>query len=160
MKPKIAQAVRRGILIRTFPYSKRIGRAYHWTYVLRAKDKKKRELIAKGMEYAVACKRISYSNEPSKNAVLFDLAKPYKFDCRRLKRKATTNCCNLVSVACRYAGIPTPRKNTATTLPQKWEQYGFYVFRYKHGVTKLKRGDILDANVKPKVHTAVYLGEK
>lgn len=157
-KPRMAQAIRKGIRTQRFKYSKTDGRAYHWTYVLRAKDKKKRELIAQGMERAVKCGKISYSNASDKNAKLYDRVKKYKFDCLKLKKKTTTNCCNLVSVACRYAGIKTPRKNSARTLPHKWAKYGFKVIPYKHGKTKLKRGDILDASHKPKVHTAVYLG--
>lgn len=158
MRPRIAQAVRKGIVIRTLPYSKKSGSAYHWTYVLRAKDKKKRERIAQGMERAVKCKKISYSNTADRNARLFDAVKPYGFDCMKLKKKTTTNCCNLASVACNFAGIPTPRKNTASNLPSKWAKYGFRVIPYHHGKTKLLRGDILDSTIKPKVHTAVYLG--
>lgn len=157
-KHYIAQAVRKGIKKRTFPYSKKKGKAYHWTYVLRAKDKDKRELIAKGMERAVRCKKIKYSNESSRNAALFDAVKKYKFDCMKLKKTTTTNCCNLASVACRYAGIKTPRKSSSRTLPTKWKKYGFTVYKYKKGKTKLRRGDILVATIKPKVHTAVYLG--
>ena len=156
---KMAQAIRKGIRSQKFKYSRRNGTAYHWTYVLRAKDKKKRELIARGMERAVKCGKISYSNESNKNARLYDAVKKHKFDCMRLKKRTTTNCCNLASVACNYAGIKTPRKNSATTLPSKWgKMKDFKVIRYKHGKTKLKRGDILDASHKPKIHTAVYLG--
>lgn len=154
---KIAQAVRKGIQIRKFPYSKKKGTAYHWTYVLRAIDESKRDLIAKGMEKAVACKKIKYSNTKEKNASLYDAVKKYKFDCSKLKKTTTTNCCNLASVACNYAGIRTPRKNNSRTLPSKWKPYGFEVIKYKHGKTKLKRGDILVATQKPHVHTAVYL---
>lgn len=154
---KIAQAIRKGIQIRKFPYSKKKGSAYHWTYVLRAKDEPKRDKIAKGMEKAVKCGKISYSNTKEKNAALFDAVKKYGFDCSKLKKKTTTNCCNLASVACNYAGIKTPRKNNSRTLPQKWAPYGFDVIKYKHGKTKLKRGDILVATQKPHVHTAVYL---
>ena len=159
---KIAQAIRKGLQIRTFPYSKKNGTAYHWTYVLRAKDPKKRELIAQCMESAVRKKKlIKYSNESKKNAKLYDAVKGKKFNPKRLTKHTTTNCCNLVSVACNYAGIDTPRKCSATTLPQKWAKAypdDFWLFKYKKGVTRLKRGDILDANEKPKVHTAVYLG--
>lgn len=155
----IAQAVRKGIVKRRMPYNKKSGTAYHWTYVLRAKDAKKRELIARAMERAVRNKTLKYSNTAEGNAVLFDKAKKVNFDPLRVK-KATTNCCNLASVACRYAGLDTPRKSSARTLPQKWEKYGFKVIPYRHGKTKLIRGDILDASEKPKVHTAVYLGGK
>ena len=155
----MAQAIRKGIRKQKYKYAKTDGSAYHWTYVLRAKDPAKRELIAKGMEKAVRCGKISYSNESKKNAALFDAVKKYGFDCSKLKKRTTTNCCNLASVACNYAGIKTPRKSSARTLPSKWKQYGFDVIPYKRGM-KLMRGDILDASHKPKVHTAVYLGGK
>lgn len=156
---KIAQAIKKGVSIRKFPYSKKKGAAYHWTYVLRAKDPKKREKIARDMERAVKrAKYIKYSNEADSNARLYDSVKGKKFNCSMVKRRTYTNCCNLVSVACNYAGIPTPRKNSATTLPKKWAKYDFAIIPYKHGKTKLMRGDILDASIKPKVHTAVYLG--
>ena len=154
----MAQAVRKGIRKQKFKYAKTKGTAYHWTHVLRAKDAKKRDLIAQGMEKAVKCGKISYSNESKKNAALFDAVKKYGFDCSKLKKKVTTNCCNLASVACNYAGIPTPRKNSARTMVGKWEKYGFDVIPYKHGKTKLMRGDVLVASIKPKVHTAVYTG--
>lgn len=154
---KIAQAIRKGIQIRKFPYSKKKGHAYHWTYVLRAIDESKRDKIAEGMEKAVKCKKIKYSNAKDKNAKLYDAVDDLGFDCSKLKKTTTTNCCNLASVACNYAGIRTPRKNNSRTLPSKWKPYGFEVIKYKHGKTKLKRGDILVATQKPKVHTAVYL---
>lgn len=157
-KHYMAQAIRKGIRKQKFKYAKTSGKAYHWTYVLRAKDPKKRDLIAKGIERAVKCGKIKYSNESSRNAALFDAVKNKKFDCLKLTKTTTTNCCNLASVACRYAGIKTPRKSSARTLPQKWEKYGFKVIKYKPGKTKLYRGDILDATQAPKVHTAVYLG--
>jgi NADH:ubiquinone oxidoreductase subunit E len=112
--------------------------------------------IAEGMEKAVACHKISYSNESKKNAALYDAVKKYDFDCSKLKKKTTTNCCNLVSVACNYAGIKTPRKSSARTMASKWQKYGFKCCKFtgKH----LKRGYILVDNTEPKVHTAVYLG--
>ena len=91
----IAQAVRKGIRKQTYKYSKSKKSAYHWSYVLRAPDKAQRELIAKGMEKAVACGKISYSNESKKNAALFDAVKGKGFDCSKLTKKTTTNCCNL-----------------------------------------------------------------
>ena len=152
----MAQAIRRGIVKQKYTYSKSPKSAYHWSYVLRAKDKKKRSKIATGMERAVKCKKISYSNDGKKNAALYDAVKPKKFDCMKLTKRTTTNCCNLVSVACNYAGIKTPRKSSARTMASKWKKYGFYCLKFKG--TKLQRGDILVDNTEPKVHTAVYLG--
>lgn len=160
--PYIAQATTRGgIAYRKLPYSAKSGTAYHWTYVIRATDRNVRKLIAKGMINAVECKRIAYSNNSNTNAKLYDDTKRYKFNCLSLKKKSSTNCCNLASVACNFAGIRTPRKNSATTLPTKWAKVkGLKVYRYHHGKTKLIAGDILDANIKPHVHTAVYIGRK
>lgn len=153
---KMAQAVRKGIKKQTYKYSKSKKSAYHWSYVLIAKDKSKLEKIAKGMEKAVACGKISYSNSGKKNASLYDAVKGKGFDCSKLTKRTTTNCCNLVSVACNYAGIKTPRKSSARTMASKWKKYGFKCCKFtgKH----LKRGYILVDNTEPKVHTAVYLG--
>lgn len=153
---KMAQAVRKGIRKQKYKYSKSKKSAYHWSYVLRAKDKAKRNKIAEGMEKAVACHKISYSNEGKRNANLFDKVKGKGFDCSRLTSRATTNCCNLVSVACRYAGLKTPRKSSARTMMNKWPKYGFKKYRFKGKA--LQRGDILVDTTEPKVHTAVYLG--
>jgi len=153
---QMAQAVRKGIKKQKYKYSKSKKSAYHWSYVLRAKDASKRGKIAQGMEKAVACHKISYSNSGKKNAKLYDKVKNLGFDCSRLTSKATTNCCNLVSVACRYAGIKTPRKSSARSMASKWKKYGFKCIKFKKA--KLQRGDILVDNTEPKVHTAVYLG--
>ncbi len=155
---KIAQAIRKGIQTRKFIYSKKSSSAYHWTYVLRAEQVEKRHRIALGMLLAVKCKKIRYSNSTEGRSKLYDAVKPYRFNCMKLKKKTTTNCCNLVSVACRYAGIKTPKRSNSRTLPKEWKKYGFKVYRYKHGKTKLKRGDILVSTTMPCVHTAVYLG--
>jgi hypothetical protein len=40
----------------------------------------------------------------------------------------------------------------------KWKDLGFKVYKYKHGKTKLRRGDILVSTTEPKPHTAVYIG--
>ena len=155
----MAQAVRKGIRKQRFKYAKTAGTAYHWTHILRAKDPKKRELIANDMERAVKkANYIKYSNESKKNAKLYNVVDNKKFNCSKVTKRTYTNCCNLVSVACNFAGIPTPRKSSARTMPSKWAKYDFEIIPYKHGTTKLLRGDILDATIKPKVHAAVYLG--
>lgn len=153
---QMAQAIRKGIRKQAYKYSKSKKSAYHWSYVLRAKDASKREKIAKGMEKAVACGKISYSNTKAKNAALYDAVKGKGFDCSKLTKKTTTNCCNLVSVACNYAGLKTPRKSSARTMMNKWGSYGFK--KYKFTGKALQRGDILVDCTEPKVHTAVYLG--
>ena len=152
----MAQAIRKGIRKQKYVYNKSKNSAYHWSYVLRATDPQKRKLIAQGMEKAVNCKKISYSNEAAKNANLYDNVKAVGFDCSKLAKRSTTNCCNLVSVACNYAGIKIPRKSSARTMMNKWPQYGLKRYRFtgKH----LQRGDILVDCTEPKVHTAVYLG--
>lgn len=156
----IAQATRKkGIAYRKLPYTKKAGTAYHWTYVIRATNPKVRKLIAQGLINGVECKKIRYSNESNTNAQLYDDTKKYKFNCLKLKTTSYTNCCNFVSVGMRFAGIHTPRKSSARTLPQKWAKVdGLKVYRYRHGKTKLLKGDVLDASQKPKVHTVGYIG--
>jgi hypothetical protein len=150
------QAVRKGIRKQKYVYSKNKNSAYHWSYVLRAKDADKRKKIAEGIDRAVKCGKISYSNTKEKNASLYDAVKNKGFDCSKLKKRTTTNCCNLVSVACNYAGIKTPRKSSARTMATKWPKYGFKL--YKFTGKNLQKGDILVDNTEPKVHTAVYIG--
>ena len=155
----MAQAIRKGIRKQKFKYAKTDGTAYHWTYIIRAKDPKKRELIAKGMEKAVKCGKLSYSNESKKNADAWDKASKVGFDCSKLKKKGTINCINLVSIACNFAGIKTPRKSSARTAHKKWVAAlpdDLECLPYKG--TKKLRGDILTASHKPKVHAAGYLG--
>ena len=140
---------------RSFKYSSFYGSAYHWTHVLRHPDKEKRELIAKGMELAIEQKKwIRYSNG-NKSVSLFDALK-VKFKIKSLHKRVYANCCNLVSVCCRYAGLNTPRKCDSRTVPKTFK--GFTRIKYKNGM-KLKRGDILVSTTMPKCHTAVYLGD-
>lgn len=150
------QAIRKGIRKQKYVYNKSKKSAYHWSYVLRAEDPSKRKKIAEGIDKAVKCGKISYSNDSKKNAALYDAVKGKGFDCSKLTKKTTTNCCNLVSVACNYAGIKTPRKSSARTMASKWKQYGFKC--YKFTGKSLQKGDILVDNTEPKVHTAVYIG--
>lgn len=155
---KMGQAIRKGIRKQAYKYSKSRNSAYHWSYVLRAPKSAQRELIAIGMEKAVKCGKIRYSNESDSNAKLYDDVRKLHFDCSKLRKRTYTNCCNLVSVCCRYAGIDTPRKSTARTMAQKWQKYGLKCHKFTG--KNLKRGDILVDCTEPKVHTAVYLGRK
>lgn len=140
---------------RSFKYSSFYGSAYHWTHVLRHPNIEKRELIAQGMEECIKKRKyIKYSNG-KKSADLYDNVKP-KFNISKLSKKVWANCCNLVSVCCRYAGLNTPRKCDSRTVPETFKE--FTRTKYKNGM-KLKRGDILVSTTMPKCHTAVYLGD-
>lgn len=137
-----------------FKYSANSGSAYHWSYVKRASKKEKRELIAKAMELAIKNgKYIKYSNKSAKSVELYEAIKP-KFKIQDLKHKVHTNCCDLVSVCCRYAGFNTPKHNDSRYIADKW--LGLKKIKYEKGM-KLYRGDILISVNKP--HTAIYLGK-
>lgn len=148
---------KRGVHKRKFKYSAQTGSAWHWTYVIRAKNADKRKLIAKGMENAIAnSKLIKYSNASKKNTALYNAVKPYKFDCRKLKKKTTVNCSALASICARYAGYKTPRRSSSLTIHKTWKDKGFKVLKYKKGM-KLYRGDVLISTTRPSPHTAVVL---
>lgn len=158
----IAQATRKkGIAFRKLPYSRKAGTAYHWTYVIRATDPKARKAIVADAKAAVKSGKIRYSNEAATNAKLYEDTKKHKFDCSKLKKKSSTNCINYASVCCRFAGLKTPRKSSAASMVRTWKDVrGLKIIRYRHGKTKLRAGDLLDASQKPSCHVAIYIGKR
>lgn len=147
---------KKGVHKRKFAYSKKAGSAYHWTYVKRAINTKKRKLIAEGMEQAIAKKKYIKYDNGDKSTKMFDDLKPLKFNISKLAKKTYVNCCNLASICCRYAGISTPRKSSSLTLHNKWSDKDFKRLPYKEGM-KLSKGDVLISTTTPKPHTAVVL---
>lgn len=149
----IIQLTSKGVNKRSTPYNTNEGSAYHWTYVMRYPNTEVRELIAEGMEHALSAKAMIGYDNGSKSTKLFTDTKPH-YDCKRLKKKSYANCCNLVSVACRYAGIKTPKSLNSLTLHKTLTNYGFKRIKFEKGM-KLYRGDILVSSTRPKPHTAV-----
>ena len=147
---------KRGAEKRKFKYNPNVKGNYHWTYVMRYPNATKRKKIAEGMELAIKKKKyIKYSNG-SKSTKVYDYVKTLKWNIGKIAKKTYTNCCVLASVACRYAGIATPKKSSSLTLHKKWTKYGFKRIKYKKGM-KLYRGDILVCTTKYHPHTAVVL---
>lgn len=154
----IGHAQRKGLNKKTFKYSKKKSSPYHITYVIHATNDIKREKIAKCMEYAIAKKKlIKYSNSGAKSYSLYTALKKKKFDPRKLKKKAYTNCCNLVSVCCRFAGYKTPKQMSSVKLHKQFKKIkGFKVKKYKPGMV-LVRGDIIVSTTTPGAHSMVVL---
>lgn len=148
---RIIQMTRKCVGTRKFPYNADKTKSYHWTYVLRHP---KGDKIAEGMELALKTKsKIKYDNG-SKSTQLYTIMKPLKWDMSKLTKTAYVNCCVIVSIACRYAGIKTPKKCSSRTMYKQWKKYGFEIIPYKKGM-KLKRGDILTCTTQEHPHTAV-----
>ena len=127
-------------------------------YVLRAKDEKVAEKIAKNMEYACDNENIGYSQ--AKNQTLYNAVKDLGFDCSKLKVKCETDCARLVRVCVLYAGVECGDFYTAT-LKSTLEKTGkFTIFtedKYCKSSDYLKRGDILVTRTKG--HTVVVLSD-
>lgn len=124
--------------------------------LIRAKDPKAREMIAKDMEYACANKLIGY--DQSQNRTLYDVVKPLGFDCSKVKTACETDCAQLVRVCVRYAGIDCGDFYTVTEkdVLQKTGKFDIYTSaKYCKSSDYLLRGDILVT--KTKGHTVVVL---
>lgn len=148
----IGEIVKKGVRKRQFKYSSNKDSINHWTYVL-IPAPKYRDKIVEGFNKAYKKRKyISYSNG-SNSTKLYDRLKPYKFDPSELSTTTYSNCCVLVSVLCRYAGIKTPKKCSSYTIPTKWAKL-FTVKPYKNGMT-LPKGSVIVSTTKP--HTAVII---
>lgn len=152
----IGHLTHKGVHKAKYKYKNPTSSTFHWTYIVRHPRKKKRELIARGMEECLNKRKyIKYSNG-KKSVDLYDKLKP-KFNISKLSKKTWANCCNIVSVCCRYAGLKTPRKCDSRTVPKEFEKIGFKVIKYSKD-KKLYRGDILVSTTMPHCHTVIYLG--
>lgn len=116
-----------------------------WSAVFRAKDKKKRELIARAMEQACANDCIGY--DQSQRTTLYDAAKLYDFDMSKITKDVETDCSALVSVCCNAAGIVVSKDMYTGNEKKALEATGeFTVYTetdYLTAAGKLIRGDIL-----------------
>jgi hypothetical protein len=126
--------------------------------VIRAKDPKKAEKIAKNMEYACDSPYVGY--DQSQNQTLYNVVKSLDFDISKLKVKCETDCARLVRVCVKYAGINAEDFYTGTLVSTLKKTNEFEIFTdAKHCKSSdyLKRGDILVT--KTKGHTVVVLSD-
>lgn len=133
-----------------------------WQYVIRFKDSRMAEKVAKCMEMAANNNLIGY-DQYQRNTLLKE-ARKYNYDVSKVNVSCETDCSALVSVACMYAGIPesqlTLNGNCATTrtlrgiLKATGEVDIFSTPAYVSHTDRLRRGDIL---LKEGGHTAVVV---
>lgn len=128
---------------------------YGWR-VFRAKDPAKAEKIAQDMQYACDNNNIGY--DQWQNTTLYEAAKPYDFNCSKVKVPCETDCSRLVRICVLYAGIQVREFNTATE-PEALLATGQFEeltgTKYTNSSDYLKRGDILDT--RRQGHTVVVL---
>ncbi|MBO5743455.1 MAG: hypothetical protein J6R68_04150 [Clostridia bacterium] len=134
--------------------------SHPWVYVIRAKDSKAREKIAKAMEQACANNNIGY--DQYQRTTLFTLAKEKAWDISKVATKCECDCSSLVAVCVNAAGISvskdiyTGNQKSALANTGKFDIYTDA--KYTKSDAYLMRGDILLGNG----HTAIVLsnGEK
>lgn len=124
--------------------------------VIRPKDSKVAEKIAKNMEYACNSDYVGY--DQSQNTTLASAAKQYGYDISKVKTPCETDCARLVRVCCLYAGIEVGDFYTGNMKSYLEKTGKFEILtsdKYCKSSDYLKRGDILVT--KTKGHTVVVL---
>ena len=131
--------------------------SHPWVYVIRAKDSKAREKIAKAMEQACANNNIGY--DQYQRTTLFALAKEKAWDISKVAKKCECDCSSLVAVCVNAAGISvskdiyTGNQKSALANTGKFDIYTDA--KYTKSDAYLMRGDILLGNG----HTAIVLSD-
>lgn len=126
--------------------------------LIRPKDSKAAEKIAKNMEYACNSDYVGY--DQSQNTTLASAAKQYGYDISKVKTPCETDCARLVRVCCLYAGIEVGDFYTGNMKSYLEKTGKFEVLtsdKYCKSSDYLKRGDILVT--KTKGHTVVVLSD-
>lgn len=124
--------------------------------LIRPKDSKTAEKIAKNMEYACDSDYVGY--DQSQNTTLASVAKQYGYDISKVKTPCETDCARLVRVCCLYAGIEVGDFYTGNMKSYLEKTGKFKILtgnKYCKSSDYLKRGDILVT--KTKGHTVVVL---
>jgi len=125
-------------------------------YVLRAKDPKVAEKIAKNMEYA--CDSLAVGYDQGQNTTLWKEAEKVGFDISKVKTPCETDCARLVRVCIKYSGIDVADFYTGNMKAVIMSTGKFELFtedKYCKQEDFLKRGDILVTRTKG--HTVVVL---
>ena len=124
--------------------------------VLRCKDAKKAEKIARAMEAACDNRNIGY--DQGQRDTLYNLAKTVDFDPARVKTPCETDCSALVRVCCAYAGVMVGNmrtSNEAKILLASGEFEERKGAKYTDQSAYLRRGDVLVTRTQG--HTVVVL---
>jgi len=126
--------------------------------LIRPKDSKKAEKIAKDMEYACDSKYVGY--DQNQNKTLYEAVKSLDFDISKLKTMCETDCARLVRVCVKYAGVNARDFYTGTMRDALEDTGEFEILtsdKYCESSDYLKRGDILVT--KTQGHTVVVLSD-
>lgn len=105
-----------------------------------------------------ACDNPNIGYDQNQRGTLYDVSKPYGFNCSDVKTKCETDCSALVRVCCAYAGIDLPNFTTPTEAQVLLASGAFEELtgaKYTNQSTYLRRGDILVT--KTKGHTEIVL---
>lgn len=126
-----------------------------WISVIRAKDSKIAEKIAKAMEAACANDKIGY--DQSQRTTLYTEAKAKNWDLSKITKACETDCSALVAVCVNAAGVTVSKDiytgNEESALKNTGKFEVLKESKYLTSDAYLKRGDILLSNG----HTAVAL---
>lgn len=126
-----------------------------WISVIRAKDSKVAEKIAKTMEAACANDKIGY--DQSQRTTLYTEAKAKNWDLSKITKTCETDCSALVGVCVNAAGVTVSKDiytgNEESALKNTGKFEVLKESKYLTSDAYLKRGDILLSNG----HTAVVL---
>lgn len=122
-----------------------------WNVIIRFKDPKKRELVAKGMERLVANDNIGY-DQNQRNTALAE-ARKVGYDPAKIKKPCETDCSAAITIVSCYAGLKesdlvesgnsTYTGNLKSKLVKTGEVETFTSSRYVASDSELLRGDIL-----------------
>lgn len=127
----------------------------NWISVIRAKDSKIAEKIAKAMEAACANDKIGY--DQSQRTTLYTEAKAKDWDISKITKACETDCSALVAVCVNAAGVAVSKDiytgNEESALKNTGKFEVLKESKYLTSDAYLKRGDILLSNG----HTAVAL---
>lgn len=128
-----------------------------WGYILRPKNKKDAEAMAKCMEDACANNCIGY--DQNDRLTLWETVKNngFKCDSKSLTKKVECDCSALVRVCMAYAGIKVENFRTATQVGIVMKSKKFKKIKFKN-TSQLKRGDIVVTKEVPG-HTAIVLSD-
>ena len=128
-----------------------------WGYILRPKDKKVAEAMAKCMEDACANDCIGY--DQNDRLTLWEAVKNNGFKCdkKSLTKKVECDCSALVRVCMAYAGIKVANFRTATQIETIMPTKKFKKIKFT-SPSQLKRGDIVVTKITPG-HTAIVLSD-
>ena len=124
-----------------------------WT-VLRCKDSKKAEKIAKCMEAMCANDNYGYSQDKRTSGI--NEAKKVGYDPAKVKVKCSVDCSSAVRLCCQYAGIEVGNFSTSGEKKALVNTGHFDAFD-DNTTENLKRGDILVTRTKG--HTVVVLSD-